>query len=247
MSVRGIIFDLYGTLIDIETDEEREEIYRGISDLLVCHGVFINHAEVHTRYWELLERQINESCEEYPEIDVVAIWESFLHTTGMFETADRRNLAVTLAQLFRKISRHRLILFPEVMNVLNALKPMFRLALVSDAQPCFAFPEIEALGLGNCFDPVVISASYGFRKPDSRLFAKALEQMDLAPDEAVYIGNDMFRDIFGAQQCGLKAVYIESTQGASAHAGVKPDFVAGRFAEIMDLPFITKKKSDQKT
>ena len=53
--------------------------------------------------------------------------------------------------------------------MLDELRPTYRLALVSDAQPCYALPEIKAVGLEGYFDPIIISAHYGFRKPDTRL------------------------------------------------------------------------------
>jgi len=41
MAIKGILFDLYGTLIDIETDESMEEIYRSIAHFLTYHGVYL--------------------------------------------------------------------------------------------------------------------------------------------------------------------------------------------------------------
>ena len=40
MELKGILFDLYGTVIDIETDESMEEIYRGIAHYLTYQGVY---------------------------------------------------------------------------------------------------------------------------------------------------------------------------------------------------------------
>jgi len=42
MAIKGILFDLYGTVIDIETDESLEEIYRGIAHYLTYHGVYLH-------------------------------------------------------------------------------------------------------------------------------------------------------------------------------------------------------------
>ena len=63
---------------------------------------------------------------------------------------------------------------------------------------------MKALGLDGYFDPVIISARYGFRKPDQRLTAKALAIMDLEPSEVIFVGNDMYRDIYGASRLGIK-------------------------------------------
>ena len=233
MAIKGILFDLYGTLIDIETDESLEEIYRGISHYLTYHGIYLHRWEVRDRYYEIMKRQKEEGGEEYPEINVEAIWNSFLGQEGIGAPLARRKLALILAQLYRAISRKRLQLYPDVKRVLDELRVTYRMALVSDAQPCYALPEMKAVGLEGYFDPIIISAYYGFRKPDTRLIKKALDTMKLGPAEVICVGNDMYRDIFGASQLGIKAIFIDSNQGAKAHENVTPAYFAHRFEDVL--------------
>jgi putative hydrolase of the HAD superfamily len=232
MTIKGIIFDLYGTLINILTDENLEEIYRGIGQFLTYQGLTLSPGEVRERYWELLRQQKSGSREEHFEMNALAIWDALLKTAGMSDEAARQRLSLTLAQLFRAISRKRLGLYPDVKKVLEALRPGYRLALVSDAQPCFALPEIKAVGLEGYFESVIISGSYGFRKPDARLYQAALSALNLTPAEAIFVGNDMFRDMYGAQQVGMKTIYIDTDQGVKTHPGVTPDVAAKFFADV---------------
>ena len=46
MAIKGILFDLYGTLINIETDESMEDIYRTIAHYLTYQGVYLHRGEV---------------------------------------------------------------------------------------------------------------------------------------------------------------------------------------------------------
>jgi putative hydrolase of the HAD superfamily len=233
MAIKSILFDLYGTLIDIETDESLEEIYRGIAHYLTYHGVYLHRWEVRDRYYEIMKQQKVEGGEEYPEIEVEAIWNSFLRQEGIGAPLVRRKLALFLAQLYRAISRKRLQLYPDVKRVLDELHPTYRMALVSDAQPCYALPEMKAVGLEGYFDPVIISAHYGFRKPDTRLMGKALDTMELMPAEVICVGNDMYRDIYGASRLGIRTIFVESNQGAKSHADVTPDYFAHRFEDVL--------------
>ena len=57
MTIKGILFDLYGTLIDIETDESMDEIYRGIAHYLTYHGVYRHRWEVRDRYYQIMKQQ----------------------------------------------------------------------------------------------------------------------------------------------------------------------------------------------
>jgi putative hydrolase of the HAD superfamily len=233
MSIKGILFDLYGTLVDIETDESLEEIYRGIAHYLTYQGVYLHRWEVRERYYGIMKEQKEACSEECPEIDVEAIWNAFLKREGVKSAPARRKLALILAQLYRAISRKRLQLYPDVKRVLDELRPAYRMAIVSDAQPCYALPEMKALGLDGYFDPVIISARYGFRKPDKRLAEKALAIMKLAPHEVIFVGNDMYRDIYGAKRLGIKTIFIDSNQGDKSHEDVSPDYFAHRFADVL--------------
>jgi len=233
MAIKGILFDLYGTLIDIETDESLEEIYRAIAHYLTYHGIYLHRWEVRDRYYEIMKQQKEERGEEYPEIDVKAIWNKFLSREGIKAPPTRKKLAEILAQLYRAISRKRLQLYPDVKRVLDELRPTYRMAIVSDAQPCWALPEMKAVGLNGYFEPILISANYGFRKPDTRLFGKALDTMKLISAEVICVGNDMYRDIYGASQLGIKTIFVDSNQGAKSHEDVIPDYFAHRVEDIL--------------
>ncbi|MHB9098422.1 MAG: HAD family hydrolase [Syntrophales bacterium] len=233
MAIKGILFDLYGTLIDIETDESMEEIYRVIAHYLTYQEIYLHRWEVRDRYYQIMREQKEAHSEEYPEIDVERIWNAFLEREGMPADAERGRLALTLSQIYRGVSRKRLQLYPDVREVLDELCPGYRLALVSDSQPGYALPEMKAVGLSGYFDPVIISARYGFRKPDRRLIEKALDIMKLQPSEVIFVGNDMYRDIYGASRLGIKTIFIDSNQGDKRHEKTTPDYVAYRFTDVL--------------
>lgn len=233
MAIKGILFDLYGTLIDIETDESMDEIYRGIAHYLTYQEVYLHRWEVKERYYRIMKEQREECGEECPEIDVEDIWNRLLKQEGIKANSTRRKLALILAHIYRGISRKRLQLYPGVKDVLDKMCPLYRLAILSDAQPCYALPEMKALGLDNYFDPIIISGSYGFRKPDKRLAEKALDIMELTPAEVICVGNDMYRDIYGAKRLGIKTIFFDSNQGDKFHENVTPDYFARRFEDIL--------------
>ncbi len=233
MTIKGILFDLYGTLIDIETNEDMDEIYRAIAHYLTYLGVYLRRWEVRERYYRIMKQQKEARGEEYPEIDVEAIWNEFLLQEGIRSVPVRGLQAKVIAHIYRGVSRNRLQLYPDVKRVLNELQTRYRLALISDAQSCYAIPEIHAAGLDGYFDPIIISSHHGFRKPDSRLFRKALERMGLEPHEVIGIGNDMFRDIHGARLLGIRSIFIDSNQGTKTFKDVAPDYRVAQFDDVL--------------
>jgi putative hydrolase of the HAD superfamily len=232
MAIRALVFDLYGTLIDIETDEGMEEIYRGIAHFLTYQGVDLHRWQVRDHYYRLLHEQRDRSAEAHAEIDVLAIWQALLNEQGVKPAATRRRLALILAQIYRGLSRKRLELYPGVKPVLDHLRENWRMALVSDAQPCFALPEMRAMGLSGYFEPLLISAAFGYRKPDPRLFQAALAALKVPPHEAAFVGNDMYHDIFGANRAGLRTIFFASNQGRQVYPDTRPTAIITAFDQL---------------
>ena len=54
---------------------------------------------------------------------------------------------------------------------------------------------------------LLISGQFGYRKPDERLFKAALTAMCMEPSEVLFVGNDMYRDIHGAQRSGSRRCF----------------------------------------
>jgi putative hydrolase of the HAD superfamily len=237
MDIRALLFDVNSTLIDIETDERMEEVYRAISRLLSYQGISLRRWAVHDLYFQVMKEQFERSQETYPEFDVVAVWREILQRNATSYTRSMpaeklQQLPLLIAELQRGISRKRLCLYPQVQETLDQLKLRYRLAVVSDAQSAYAIPELMAVGIHEYFDPIIISGDYGYRKPDARLFQKALDGLQIDSCQAIFVGNDRYRDIFGAKQLGMKAVLFQSNQSMSRAEGAEPDYIIYQFSEL---------------
>ncbi len=232
MAIRGILFDLYGTLINIDTDENMEDIYRAIAHFFTYIGADMRRWDLRELYYEIMKKQRALTGELYAEINVVGIWKEIMHRRGI-RVPDEEKIAVYLAQMHRGISRKRIQLYSDVGRVLDTLKQRFPLALVSDAQSCFSIAEMKILGIHDFFKPIIISGDYGYRKPDPRLFLQALDALGLRPEEAIYVGNDMFRDMFGARQLGIKTIFFKSNQGEQIYKNIEPDYIVYNFKEVL--------------
>ncbi len=244
--IRGIVFDINGTLVDILTNEADDNIYRILSNLLDYQGVALSPDNVRRLYSEINKRQRRCSAEKFPEFDVVAIFDEIVELCGGVYTRSlpkgrRRELPLLLAEVFRAASRFRLELYPGVIAVLDELRLRYRLAALSDGQSAWAFPELRSVGLEGYFDPVIVSSDLGFRKPDARMFELLLERMKLAPEEILFVGNDMYRDVFGAARLGIRTVFFRSNQGDQRPSGAEPDYIIYNFSELPEaVRFLSK-------
>jgi putative hydrolase of the HAD superfamily len=248
MIIKGIIFDIYGTLIDIQTDEGCEEIYRAISHFLTYHGIYMHRWEVKDAYYKIMENQRKACLEKHFEFDAVEVWREFLRQNSggsALPSYRSKQLPLFLAEMYRGISRKRLQLYPDVKTLLDELLPRFRIAAVSDAQKIWLMPEMRAVGIESYFKPVIVSSDLGFRKPDRRIFEAALSGLRLEPKEVIFVGNDMYRDISGARQLGLNTIFFSSNQGRKEMDGVNPDYIIYKFAELMQaIKFFEKNQQN---
>lgn len=237
MDIRALFFDVNGTLIDIETDEGLEEIYRAIGHFLTYQGISLRRWEVRDLYFQIMQQQRAASAEMFVEWDAVAVWRELIEMKGSDYTRSlplekREQLPLFLAELHRGIARKRLRPYPQVQETLDQLRSRYRMAIVSDAQSAYAVPELRFVGLLNYFDPIIVSGDYGYRKPDPRLFQKALDALQLRPEQALFLGNDLYHDIFGAQQVGMKAIFASYNQSRPVHQTIEPDYIIYQFAEL---------------
>jgi putative hydrolase of the HAD superfamily len=237
MDIRAVAFDVNGTLVRILTDEGMEQIFRSAAHFLTYQGINLHRNQVRELYFRTLREQQRTSPEDHPEFDAVGIWRSIIdgNATDFTRTLPAGKLAqmpLFLAEMSRGISRRRLGLYPHVREVLDILRGRYPLALVTDAQSAYTRGELHKLGLLGYFNPIVISGDHGYRKPDRRLFQFALDGMGVAAESALYVGNDMHRDIFGAREAGMTTVMFESGQGTSAYLDCVPDY---RITDIRDL------------
>src|ERR1700720_300388 len=74
MEIRALLFDVNGTLIDIETDEWMDEAYRAVAHFLTYQGIALGRGEVRDLYFQIMKEQFAASREVYPEFDVVGVW-----------------------------------------------------------------------------------------------------------------------------------------------------------------------------
>jgi len=238
--VAAVLFDVNGTLVHIRTDEHLEEIYRSVGHFLSYQGVDLRRDQVREEYFSRLKRQKCESTEAHPEFDAVQIWRSIIDDFGTDYTralpAQRRaELPAAVAEIFRGVSRKKLKLYPHVRHVLNRLRERYPLAIVTDAQSAYARAELHKVRILDYFDSIIVSGDHGFRKPDSRLFEYALAGLNVTPAQSVYVGNDMFRDVHGAQAAGMRTVMFESSQGDKHYQECEPDFRISDHRELLRL------------
>ena len=205
---QNYIFDFYGTLADIRTDEEQPFLWQKMSEIYSAMGA-VYTAEELKRDFRLLEKKETVALKrEYAEPDLRKVFAALYSRKGVLcDTA----LVVWSAMAFRSLSRKYIRTYAGVKELLRELKAKGRnLYLLSNAQTDFTRPELDILGLTPYFDGILISSEQGCRKPSLEFFNCLLKTFSLKPSECIMIGNDEAADIAGASLAGMDSLYFHT-------------------------------------
>lgn len=201
----NFVFDLYGTLIDILTDESRDELWEGVASLL---GDGEESAEsVREEYLSLCHRA---KMGEYHEINLLSVFCEMLSSRAV-----DTSVAPALASEFRRLSMVYIRAFRGVKSMLRDLHGVGGVYLLSNAQNCFTVDELRSTGLYDLFDGIIFSSDVGVKKPSPEIFKIAFERFGITAENSIYVGNDMRDDILGASSVGMRTLYIHTAQSGS--------------------------------
>ena len=216
MDYRNYVFDLYGTLIDVRTDEWKPSLWKRMAALYAVYGAEYRWAELREAYFRAVgeaEDALRARGAVWPEIRLEDVFFRLLtdRTGSASGVPDPDTWLRLIANVFRVLSRERLRLYPGTLPALDALRQGgCRLFLLSNAQAAFTGPELAACGLTSYFEGLYLSSDFGVKKPEGAFLRRLLEDHALDPDETVMIGNDAASDMAVADACGLDSVLLNT-------------------------------------
>ena len=262
--IRAVIFDIYGTLfisgsgdIGPASAEQNEQALR---EALSVVGLPVEQLRDNSRATQILVDSIHEAQAvrrsqgiEFPEVDIIAVWQQVLtklfkqDLNPAFSDAQVRWLAVEY-----ECRTNPVWPMPGMPDILATLRAAGRqLGIVSNAQ--FYTPLMfqallddtpEELG----FNPRLCAWSYETLqgKPSVTLFQQVLNELatghGIRPQQTLYVGNDMLKDIWPATQLGCKTALfagdrrsLKLREDDERCQGLKPDLVIDHLSQLAQL------------
>jgi putative hydrolase of the HAD superfamily len=109
--------------------------------------------------------------------------------------------------------------FPELISMLSELKKRsVRMGIITNGKGQFQLDNIKALHIESYFDAILISEWEHMKKPDARLFYRALDRLQTNPSESVFIGDHPENDVKAARRVGMKGVWKKDWQWEAPEA-----------------------------
>lgn len=236
MEYENYIFDLYGTLADINTNEEKPGLWKKFAEIYSSYGAYYSGAELKRKYKELIFKDTEKHKNiEYYEPDILKIFDGLFKEKNVKAT---RELIYHTAVTFRVLSRKYIKLYPGVKELLEILKEKGKkIYLLTNAQAAFTIPEIKSLGIFDYFDAIFISSEEGVKKPSQNFVKRLTDTCSLDLKKTIMIGNDETSDIMTAIGAGMDSLYIYSNISPRDYGKINPTYkiLDGDVTKIKEL------------
>jgi putative hydrolase of the HAD superfamily len=131
------------------------------------------------------------------------------------------------------------IRLPELsLAVLRALRPRWRLGIVTNGRPDIQARKVEALGLRRLVDAVVYADEIppGRGKPDPAPFLEVGRRLDVPPAATVFVGDHVVADVAGAHAVGMRTVWLTTGVGVA-----RPDAADAVVTSLADVPALAER------
>lgn len=248
--IRAVLFDMGGTLEELYYDDAircgaTHGLQERLTELDLDPGLGLPQLQAAV----LVGMKAYQAWREKSEVELPPgrVWTEYVFPN--FGLSRERLLAAAEELTIYYESRFQVRrLRPEAPAALNALQRQgLSLAIISNIISRDLVPRnLEEYGIAHFFDPVVTSSVFGWRKPNTRIFAEAARLLQLPPAACAYVGDTVARDVVGARRSGYgQVVQIRSfiTDQADGPAGsgdapdqeLVPDAVIEDLRQVVDL------------
>ncbi|MFC5406454.1 HAD family hydrolase [Cohnella soli] len=190
--IKGVIFDLDGTLLDRDQSLVAflEDQYNRIQELhRIDKKVFIQRfIELDQKGYVWKDKVYQKLLEE---LNIDLYWQDLLDD-------------------YVESFQNHCIGFPGLFEILDYLKGMnIKLGIISNGFERFQMNNIRGLKIIQYFDEILISEIEGIRKPNIGIFQRALVRLGIEAKEAIFVGDHPIHDVEASINAGMKGIWVE--------------------------------------
>jgi len=192
-NIKAVIFDLDNTLIDRQR-AFTEMLKRKLPQILEPS----RHSEINQMIEDILKWDANGTVSRY---QCFSTFIKEYHVTSI--TAEE------LDQGWSKESGSTAYLFDDVIDTLIALRPKYKLAILSNGNSSSQRRKLATINIDHLMDYTLVSGEFGVNKPDPLIFQHVAAQLAVEPHECVYIGDNYQIDVLGSKNAGMQSIYVD--------------------------------------
>jgi 2-haloacid dehalogenase len=215
LNVKAIVFDLYGTLVNISALNGR------------CGEVYANGEEF-CALWRA--KQIEYSFMS----SLMGRYHNFLNLTerALDYTAERFGVKLDAQQRKRLLNGWvEPTAYPEVASVLPKLAEKYSLVVLSNGAPRMLETGLKATGIRTHFRWILSAQSAKIYKPSPRIYQLATQKTRLPKNRILFVSSNSF-DVLGSKSFGFKVCWVNRGKAQLDPLGFNPDLTVTDLAEM---------------
>ena len=218
----------------------------------VLNGPVTGHWFITPNFWEYVDKSIFDSLDKSKIASAFAEADKYIVTQKLMRTKDEEyqhfikfyeifssqlpELKLT-ADAIENVAKDlvfnpkKYASYDDALEVVPKLKSKYKLAIVSDAWPSL-LDVYNKNNMTSYFDSIVISSFLGTSKPDSKMYNTALQELNIKPEEAIFI-DDSLKNCMGAMEVGINTVLL--CRNKQAYISEKIKSISKGYKVINDL------------
>ena len=245
MAIRAVVFDFFDTLVDLSMhDLPRVEIDgRALpSTSGKLHEVIAARTEISLETFvttlAVVDRELRQPREERGlELPTLERMAALVERFGI----DEVELPGVLTETHMGMIKEQIRIPAHHLQVLQSLGCRATLGLCSNfSHAAMLLSVLDESGLGAPLDALLISESFGIRKPRREIFDAVLDELGVEPAEALHVGDNLRADVGGAAALGIHTAWItrrvvDPERALRNYDGPAPEFIIEDLAEVEAL------------
>jgi len=245
-NIKGVFFDYGGVIEDMTPNKETfHKGVKAIGTILYKNGITLNESKVNTllrsgqdKYNKWFKKN---NSKELPNEKIWTVY--FLKeyckdkkVKNIIENRAEELSSIYEYYLYKRRPRHALT---------SVIKTLFysgyTISLISNTMSSNLIPDrLERFEILKFFNSIVLSINTGYRKPRKEIFNIAFKETHLKPEQCLYIGDTISRDVEGSTKAGFfKSVLIKSglteLKDSNYSGNARPDYSIERLIDLCDV------------
>lgn len=193
-----------------------------------------NHDDAYIEHYYAVSMEI--AAERERRGTEVTCYERFLRTLNRIDLPARlelRELAETMRRTHMKAVRRVTSTPPANAEAVRRMARHYRMALLSNFDDSQTGREIVSdSGVGDLFELIIISADLAMRKPNPAIFHHLLGEMNLLPEQVLFVGDTPLEDVLGAQRAGIPIAWLSHGRTELPPGVNPPDIIVETLADL---------------